>query len=191
MPAAARCFALVPCAGIGERAQAGGRKQYARIAGRSVVAHTLAALAAVREIEAVLVVLAREDQEFEYASAFTGPRSWVARCGGASRAATVANGLAELRARRRARTIGCSKMTHACRAGLGARVDRRPPRRRSRRPARGAVARHAEAGGQPGRRRRRNSCAWAATVAARRQVLLQIAADVPARPAGAALLLRR
>ncbi|MBL8287816.1 MAG: 2-C-methyl-D-erythritol 4-phosphate cytidylyltransferase [Rubrivivax sp.] len=100
MPAAARCFALVPCAGIGERAQAGGRKQYAVIGGRSVVAHTLAALAAVREIEAVLVVLAREDQEFErHASAFTGTRSWVGRCGGASRAATVANGLAELRAR--------------------------------------------------------------------------------------------
>lgn len=100
MPAPTRCFALVPCAGIGERAQAGGRKQYASLGGRSVVAHALAALAAVHEIEAVLVVLAREDQEFErHAPAFTGARAWVARCGGASRAATVANGLAELRAR--------------------------------------------------------------------------------------------
>ena len=42
-----RVFALVPCAGIGARADAGGPKQYALLAGRSLVAHTLTALAQV------------------------------------------------------------------------------------------------------------------------------------------------
>jgi len=92
-----RCYALVPCAGVGERAQAGGPKQYAVVAGRSVVAHTLAALEAVRALQAVLVVLAPDDSMFErHAPAFAGPRAWVARCGGPTRAASVANGLTEL-----------------------------------------------------------------------------------------------
>jgi len=91
---------LVPCAGVGERAQAGGPKQYARVAGRSVVAHTLAALAAVQDIEAILVVLAPFDREFEsHAPAFEGARAWVARCGGQTRAASVDHGLDELRRR--------------------------------------------------------------------------------------------
>jgi 2-C-methyl-D-erythritol 4-phosphate cytidylyltransferase len=96
MTNASRCFALVPCAGVGTRAGSGGPKQYARVGGRSVVGHTLAALAGVARIENTLVVLAPEDTEFEaQASGFAG---WVARCGGDTRAATVANGLAELRA---------------------------------------------------------------------------------------------
>ncbi|MCW5634980.1 MAG: 2-C-methyl-D-erythritol 4-phosphate cytidylyltransferase [Rubrivivax sp.] len=96
----ARLYALVPCAGVGERAQAGGPKQYTMLAGRSVVAHTLAALGAVRGLEAILVVLAPDDTLFErHAPQFEGMRAWVARCGGASRAATVAHGLGELRRR--------------------------------------------------------------------------------------------
>lgn len=95
-----RCFALVPCAGVGERAQSGGPKQYARLGARCVVAHTLAALAEVPELEATLVVLAPGDTAFEtQVPAFTGARAWVARCGGASRAGSVANGLVELRSR--------------------------------------------------------------------------------------------
>lgn len=94
---AARYFALVPCAGVGERAGQGGPKQYARIAGRSVVAHTLAALAGVSRLHATLVVLAPDDAHFDpQAAAYGGERAWVARCGGPTRAATVANGLAEL-----------------------------------------------------------------------------------------------
>ncbi|HEU4457804.1 MAG TPA: 2-C-methyl-D-erythritol 4-phosphate cytidylyltransferase [Methylibium sp.] len=90
--ASARCYGLVPCAGVGERAATGGPKQYAAIAGRSVVAHTLATLSRVKRIEATLVVLAPEDDAFErHARA-----AWVARRGGASRAQTVRNGLSEL-----------------------------------------------------------------------------------------------
>lgn len=92
--AASRCYALVPCAGVGERAGAGGPKQYRAVAGRSVVAHTLAALAAVPRIAGTLVVLAPDDCGFEAHAQW--PSAWVARCGGASRAATVLNGLHEL-----------------------------------------------------------------------------------------------
>ncbi len=100
-PSSARLYALVPCAGVGERAGTGGPKQYTRIAGRSVVAHTLAALAAVPRIDATLVVLAPDDSAFE--SQADGFGGWVARCGGATRARSVAHGLDELRLRRGAR----------------------------------------------------------------------------------------
>jgi len=99
-PATARCFALVPCAGVGERAAQSGPKQYALIGARAMVAHTLAALAAVARLQATLVVLAPGDAQFDaHAADFRGERAWVARCGGATRAATVANGLAELQRR--------------------------------------------------------------------------------------------
>lgn len=95
-----RCFALVPCAGIGERAGVGGPKQYHPVSGRAVVAHTLAALGAVQRIEATLVVLSAGDTQFgQHAPGFEGERGWVARVGGASRAESVANGLGELLAR--------------------------------------------------------------------------------------------
>jgi 2-C-methyl-D-erythritol 4-phosphate cytidylyltransferase len=98
VPAGAhRLHALVPCAGVGLRAGQGGPKQYAVVAGRSVVAHTLAALAAVPRLHTVLVVLSPDDADFEAAvPGFGGPRERVARCGGATRAATVAAGLAVL-----------------------------------------------------------------------------------------------
>jgi len=93
-----RCFALVPCAGVGLRAGAGGPKQYAPLAGQAVVAHTLDALAAVPALAATLVVLSPEDTQFEtHVPRFTGQRAWVARCGGSTRAASVAAGLFALR----------------------------------------------------------------------------------------------
>ena len=96
----ARCYALVPCAGVGLRAGASGPKQYASLAGRTVVAHTLAALMAVPRLAATLVVLAPQDDAFEFhAPRFAGPAAWVARCGGQTRAASVAAGLQALRER--------------------------------------------------------------------------------------------
>ena len=86
-----RCFALVPAAGIGARSGADGPKQYVELAGRAMLAHTLDALAQVPELVATLVVLAPEDDQFE--TAVPGFDGLVARCGGASRAETVANGL--------------------------------------------------------------------------------------------------
>lgn len=94
MPAVPRCFALVPCAGVGLRAGAGGPKQYTPLAGRAVVAHTLAALAAVPQLAATLVVLAPDDTVFE--SHVPGFAGWVTRNGGATRADSVAAGLQAL-----------------------------------------------------------------------------------------------
>ena len=95
-----RVFALVPCAGVGERAGVGGPKQYHPVAGSAVVAHTLAALGQVLRIEATLVVLSPSDAQFEeHVPGFGDERGWVARVGGVSRAESVANGLDELVAR--------------------------------------------------------------------------------------------
>jgi 2-C-methyl-D-erythritol 4-phosphate cytidylyltransferase len=96
-PQAPRYYALVPCAGLGVRAGTVGPKQYARLADATVVSHTLAALARVRRLAQVLVVLSPDDDAFErHVPGFHG---WVSRAGGASRAATVAGGLVELAAR--------------------------------------------------------------------------------------------
>lgn len=94
-----RLYALVPCAGTGERAGAGQPKQYVVLGGRSIVAHTLEALSRVRHLSGVLVVVSAADTQFERAAPdFLGPRHWLARCGGATRAASVAAGLQALRA---------------------------------------------------------------------------------------------
>src|SRR3990167_4459654 len=95
-----RCFALVPCAGSGSRAGTAAPKQYETVAGQAVVAHTLAARGRGPRLVATLVVLAPDDDQFGAAGpGFAGERGGVARVGGASRAETVANGLAELQAR--------------------------------------------------------------------------------------------
>ncbi len=95
-----RFFALVPCAGSGSRAGTAAPKQYAAVAGRPLVAHTLDALGRVGRLAAALVVLAPDDDRFKQEMpGFEGERAWIARVGGASRAETVANGLAELRTR--------------------------------------------------------------------------------------------
>ena len=87
-------YALVPCAGVGERAGTAGPKQYAALGESTVVGHTLKALQGVRRLQAVLVVLSPLDVVFEdQVPEFSG---WVARCGGATRAQTVAHGLDEL-----------------------------------------------------------------------------------------------
>lgn len=93
----ARCYALLPCAGVGARAGAALPKQYVDIGGRAMVAHTLAALAQVSRLAATLVVLSPDDDQFETrVPGFAGERGWVCRRGGALRADTVAQGLEEL-----------------------------------------------------------------------------------------------
>jgi 2-C-methyl-D-erythritol 4-phosphate cytidylyltransferase len=90
-----RLLALVPCAGVGQRAETGLPKQYAPIGSRSVVGHTLAALAQVRRIASTTVVLAADDELFERHAGRHGARP--VRIGGATRAESVANGLLALR----------------------------------------------------------------------------------------------
>lgn len=97
-PASVRCVALVPAAGSGSRAGTAQPKQYEPVSGRAVIAHTLAALAAVAEIDATLVVLAPDDIWFEHHVPAV-PALWVTRSGGATRAASVLAGLRALRER--------------------------------------------------------------------------------------------
>jgi 2-C-methyl-D-erythritol 4-phosphate cytidylyltransferase len=94
---APRFFALVPAAGSGTRFGAGLAKQYIKLRGEPMLSHTLAALARVERLSLVLVALAPGDVEFgRHIVLPTAPRCVAARCGGPTRAATVAAGLAEL-----------------------------------------------------------------------------------------------
>ena len=92
--------ALIPCAGSGSRAGAGGPKQYQRLAGRPMVAHTVEAFRALSDRFATIApVVAPDDREVSSAlPAF--PRNGAERLlqvGGSTRAASVRNGLAALR----------------------------------------------------------------------------------------------
>lgn len=72
-------------------------KQYMPLAGRPLIHHALAALAAVTEIARVFVVLSPDDaywDNFDWGD--LAPRLTVLRCGGATRAESVANGLRAL-----------------------------------------------------------------------------------------------
>jgi 2-C-methyl-D-erythritol 4-phosphate cytidylyltransferase len=89
-----RYFALIPCAGNGSRAGTAGPKQYERVAGQPMVWHTLSAFAGVKRIARTLVVVAPGDGFFERNPTTS---ALVVPCGGATRAASVANGLRELR----------------------------------------------------------------------------------------------
>jgi 2-C-methyl-D-erythritol 4-phosphate cytidylyltransferase len=90
----------VPSAGTGTRAGARVPKQYVVVAGRPLIAHTLAALAGVARLDSIVVVVAPDDGHFEHAvGAERPPALAVVRCGGTQRAQSVANGLDALLAR--------------------------------------------------------------------------------------------
>ncbi len=98
---APRCFVLIPCAGSGSRAGAGPLpKQYRRIAGRPLVAHTLDVFRALPgRFAALALVVSPEDRDVAAAlPGFPGPGERLLRVGGGTRAATVGAGLAALRA---------------------------------------------------------------------------------------------
>lgn len=67
-------------------------KQYRTVAGRDLLHYTLAAFDACSEFAQTLVAIAPDDPHFD-ARRFAGLRFAVRRCGGASRQATVLNGL--------------------------------------------------------------------------------------------------
>lgn len=94
------CHVVVPCAGTGSRAGSDGPKQYQTVAGQPMVAHTLAAFARVARIRRVLVVVAPGDRCLD----LPGRRYDLAECGGATRAASVFNGLRRLLAEGAARS---------------------------------------------------------------------------------------
>jgi 2-C-methyl-D-erythritol 4-phosphate cytidylyltransferase len=88
-------FVLIPAAGGGSRFGAAMPKQYAQLGGQPVLARTLARLREGLASSELFVVLAAEDREFDRMGP---PLAGVAalRCGGATRAASVANALSNL-----------------------------------------------------------------------------------------------
>ena len=90
-----RYFALVPAAGSGVRFGSETPKQYLQLAGQPLIFHTLAALCRCERIEQVWVVLSPGDEwwvSHDWTS--LGVKLHAVFCGGASRAASVSNGLA-------------------------------------------------------------------------------------------------
>lgn len=86
--------ALIPAAGTGTRMGDDCPKQYLPLLGRPMLFHAVARLCAEARIRSVYVVLSASDRWFDAHdwSAF-GARLKALRCGGASRAASVLNGL--------------------------------------------------------------------------------------------------
>ncbi|MEW6514493.1 MAG: 2-C-methyl-D-erythritol 4-phosphate cytidylyltransferase [Pseudomonadota bacterium] len=91
-------YALIPAAGGGSRMTAECPKQYLSLAGKPLIWHALKTLVNVTAIERVFVVLASDDM-------YWGKYDWtdfagglvVLRCGGATRAESVTNGLRAMR----------------------------------------------------------------------------------------------
>jgi 2-C-methyl-D-erythritol 4-phosphate cytidylyltransferase len=89
-----RHYAIVPAAGSGSRFGGERPKQYLDLLGRPLIYHTLAALTACPDIERVWVVLAPDDPWWpQYDWSGLGAKLDTVRCGGATRAESVSNGL--------------------------------------------------------------------------------------------------
>lgn len=97
-----RLFVLIPCAGSGHRAghaQSPQPKQYRRLAGAPMVAHTLEAFRALNgRFAGIALVVAPEDRDVDAAlPLFPQQDEHLLRVGGVTRAASVRNGLLALR----------------------------------------------------------------------------------------------
>jgi len=104
MTLASRFHVLIPCAGSGSRAggaTGAGPKQYQRVAGRPMVRHTLNAFRALPgRFSSIALVVADDDRDVAAALPdFPGDGEFLLQVGGATRAATVRNGLHALRER--------------------------------------------------------------------------------------------
>lgn len=86
--------ALVPAAGFGARMGGELPKQYLPLAGHPMIWHALSTLCACPQLTTVFVVLAPDDAYFSrYDWSALGEKLQPLYCGGATRAASVANGL--------------------------------------------------------------------------------------------------
>jgi 2-C-methyl-D-erythritol 4-phosphate cytidylyltransferase len=94
-------YALIPAAGSGSRIGAGQAKQYRLIAGRPMICHAIETFAACERISRIFVVVSADDSEFDVLplSQSARLRCEPLRVGGASRHASVENGLNALAGR--------------------------------------------------------------------------------------------
>jgi 2-C-methyl-D-erythritol 4-phosphate cytidylyltransferase len=86
-----RYFALIPAAGVGARMAGTTPKQYLTLAGQPMLRHALDAFLASASIAHVYVVVSPGDDQID--AMLPLPGVTVLRCGGASRMASVLNGL--------------------------------------------------------------------------------------------------
>jgi 2-C-methyl-D-erythritol 4-phosphate cytidylyltransferase len=89
-----RAVALVPAAGSGARMGGETPKQYLDLLGRPLIWHTLKALHDVPELSRIYLVISPGDEWWDSYCWPDFDRLTVLRCGGASRADSVLNGLA-------------------------------------------------------------------------------------------------
>lgn len=92
------CIALIPAAGSGSRMGGTRPKQYLDLLGRPLVAHCVARFEKHPAIARVAVVINPGDREWDGYDWSAFGKLQVLRCGGATRAESVRNGLAALRA---------------------------------------------------------------------------------------------
>lgn len=88
-----RHFALLPAAGIGARMGGDGPKQYLPLAGRTMLWHAVRAFENIDAVARTYVVLAPDDPYWDRYDWSGLNKLAVLRCGGATRAETVTNGL--------------------------------------------------------------------------------------------------
>ena len=91
---APRYFALIPAAGVGARMAASGPKQYLKIGGKPMLGHAIDAFLFSELIAHTYVVVSPDDPVID--SIVPSHGVTVLRCGGATRAESVQNGLAAL-----------------------------------------------------------------------------------------------
>src|SRR5439155_12760991 len=88
-------FALIPAAGSGARFGGGLPKQYAALAGEPLLKRTIAAVSAAPALDAIFVVLARDDSWYrQQVGSIVGIEPLY--CGGETRAESVRNALAAI-----------------------------------------------------------------------------------------------
>lgn len=91
---------LIPAAGAGSRMGSTLPKQYLPLAGVPLIRHTLAVFAGCARVDSITLVLSAQDEYWQPAvGAAIGERLHVERCGGATRAASVLNGLVSMQGR--------------------------------------------------------------------------------------------
>lgn len=119
-------IALIPAAGSGSRIGEAVPKQYLSLAGKPMIHHALQALHQVERITRISVVLAPDDTDWErYDWSHFGDKLMVMRCGGATRAESVTNGLQFLRTTGDVRDQDWILVHDAARPGLSVKlVDR-------------------------------------------------------------------
>lgn len=86
-------FALLPAAGVGARMGADGPKQYLEIGGQPMIWHAIQAFERHVAIKHIYVVLSASDSQWDGYDWCGFSKLTVLRCGGATRAESVLNGL--------------------------------------------------------------------------------------------------